>query len=175
VDVYDLAVMARQAGLRVGVVLDPRERSSQLQQEVRRLERKVEAGAQFVVTQPVYDEVYAQRLRDATSHIEIPKIMGILPLRSARHARFLDRRVAGITVPQHIQQRIQEAADPAAEGAAGAKEMLEIAREWYSGACIMPAFDGYQVLFEILEASTSSVEGAPDGAVSQRAYSHLAG
>jgi homocysteine S-methyltransferase len=165
VDVYDLVAMARQAGLRVGVVLDPRERPHQLRQEVRRLELKVEAGAQYVVTQPVFDEIHARRLRDATSHIEIPVIMGILPLRSARHARFLDGKVAGIAVPEHVQQRMEDATDPVAEGAAGARAMIEAAREWFSGACIMPAFDHYGILFRILQASVSAAVRDPGEAV----------
>jgi methylenetetrahydrofolate reductase (NADPH) len=154
VDVYDLVRMARLSGLRTGVVLDPRPESRQLAYEVHRLERKIEAGAQFVVTQPVYDQASAQMLQDATGHLNVPIILGILPLRTARHAAFLHHKVAGITVPEHVQERMKQAADPPAEGAAGAREMLDIARRWFAGACIMPPFDHYKVLSELLGAES---------------------
>lgn len=152
-DVFELVGMARSAGLRTGVVFDPHPESSGLLHEVRRLQRKVEAGAQFAVTQPVYDEASADELADALQGLRIPVVMGILPLRTARHAEFLHRKVAGIAVPQHIRRRMHNAADPVAEGAANAREMLAVARQRFSGACIMPPFDHYQMLFDILGKS----------------------
>jgi methylenetetrahydrofolate reductase (NADPH) len=149
-DVYELVQMARAVNLRTGVVLDPRPESNSLLREVRRMEQKVKAGAQFIVTQPVYDEEGAAVLFDATKHLSIPVILGILPLRTARHARFLHDRVAGITVPERIQRRLREASDPVSEGMAGARNMLAIARQWFAGACIMPPFDHYEALAGIL-------------------------
>ena len=150
VDVYALVRMAREAELHTGVVLDPGSGSDALTHEVRRLARKVEAGAQFVVTQPVYDEAGARRLAGATEGIDIPVILGILPLRSPRHALFLHHQVAGITVPVAVQKSMRSAIDPVTEGAAGASEMLELARHLFDGACIMPPFAHHEVLFDIL-------------------------
>jgi methylenetetrahydrofolate reductase (NADPH) len=89
-------------------------------------------------------------LADATRHMGIPIILGILPLRTVRHAEFLHHKVAGIAVPEHVRERMRRAADPPAEGVAGAREMLTIARQLFAGACIMPPFDRYEVLFDIL-------------------------
>jgi len=150
VDVFALVEMARAAGLRTGVVLDFRPESNGLAAEVDRLKRKVDAGAQFVVTQPVYDRIGAEELAAATRHVGIPVILGILPLRTPRHAEFLHNKVAGITVPEEVRKRIQMAADPTAEGAANAREMLALAKAHFAGACIMPPFDHYEVLFDIL-------------------------
>ncbi len=152
VDVFALVRMAREAGLYTGVVLDPHPESDGLEQAVRRLERKVEAGAQFAVTQPVYDEASARALANATRHVAIPVILGLLPLRTARHAEFLHHKVAGIAVPEHVQERMRRAADPLAEGVVGAREMLAIARQWFAGACLMPPFDHYEILFDILRS-----------------------
>jgi len=149
-DVYDLVGMAREAGLVTGVVLDPRPKEKRLNHEVHRLERKVQAGAQFVVSQPVYDEDSARTLYEATMHLGVPVILGILPLRTVRHAWFLDHKVAGIAVPEDIQRRLRDAADPVMEGIAGAREMLLLARQWFAGACLMPPFDHYEVLTSIL-------------------------
>jgi homocysteine S-methyltransferase len=149
-DVYDLVRMARESKLHTGVVLDPRPEANRLAHEVRRLEHKVEAGAQYAITQPVFDEAGARKLRDATAHLDIAIILGILPLRTLRHAQFLDQKVAGIQVPFHVQERLDRVADPTAEGLAMGREMLWIAREWFGGACMMPPFGHYEVVPAIL-------------------------
>jgi methylenetetrahydrofolate reductase (NADPH) len=150
-DVFDLVRLAREAKLRTGVVFDTHPESNGLAEAVRRLAGKIEAGAQFAVTQPVYDEASADQLIAATRAINIPIIMGILPLRTPRHAEFLHHKVAGIAVPQPVRHRMQRAADPVAEGVANAGEMLAVARSRFAGACLMPPFDHYDVLFEILK------------------------
>jgi methylenetetrahydrofolate reductase (NADPH) len=150
VDVFALVRLAREAGLHTGVVLDPHPESNGLEPAVRRLERKVEAGAQFAVTQPVYDEASARALADATGHLDIGVILGILPLRTARHAEFLHHKVAGIAVPEHVRERMRRATNSVAEGVANARQMLAAARQHFAGACLMPPFDHYEVLFDIL-------------------------
>ena len=89
-----------------------------------RLDARVEAGAQFAVTQPVYDEASARMLAEVTRHLGIPVILSILSLRTARHAEFLHQKVAGIAVPEHVRERMSRASDSVAEGAANAREML---------------------------------------------------
>ena len=150
VDVFELVQMSREAGLITGVVFDTHPESNGLEEAARRLERKVAAGAQFAVTQPIYDDAGADQLTAATRPFGIPIILGILPLRTPRHAEFLHNKVAGIAVPDYLRQRMQDAVDPVAEGAANAGEMLVIARERFAGACLMPPFDHYEVLLDIL-------------------------
>ena len=149
-DVFGLVTMAREADMCAGVVLDPHPESNGLYRAVRRLERKVEAGAQYVVTQPVYDKASADQLADVTSHIQIPIIMGILPLRTPRHAEFLHQKVAGIAIPDELREQMNSSDDPAAEGVKNARDMLGVARERFAGACIMPPFDHYEMLPDIL-------------------------
>lgn len=79
-----------------------------------------------------------------------PIIMGILPLRTPRHAEFLHTKVAGIAVPEALRQRMYSATDPVAEGAANAREIMTAARHRFAGACIMPPFDHYEVMNAIL-------------------------
>jgi methylenetetrahydrofolate reductase (NADH) len=149
-DVYNLVGMAREARLHTGVVFDTHPENDGLSKAVDHLKRKVDAGAQFAVTQPVYDEPGADEIADATSAIGIPVIMGILPLRTPRHADFLHTKVAGIAVPGALRKRMHDAVDPVAEGAANAREMVAAARQRFAGGCIMPPFDHYEVLFDIL-------------------------
>lgn len=152
VNVCDLVVMARESGLFTGVVLDTKpELSGGFDRAIRRLEEKAKAGAQYVVTQPVYDEAGALAIADAVKHIGIPVILGILPLRTFRHAEFLHTKVSGIAVPDALRKRMETSKDTVAEGAANARDMLAIARDLFAGACIMPPFDHFEVLTDILK------------------------
>lgn len=149
-DVFGLIEMAHSSGLHTGVVLDPGPEAQGLDKPVQRLERKIEAGARFVVTQPYYDEAGTEELVAATRHIDIPIILGILPLRSSRHAEFLHQKVSGINVPKQVRERMSRAENPIAEGIANAREVLSLARERFAGACLMPPFDRYEILTDIL-------------------------
>ncbi len=150
IDLFGLLAMATEAGMQAGVVLDPRPEADGLPHAVERLARKVDAGARFVVTQPVYDQASADALANAVQKIDIPLIMGILPLRTPRHANFLHDKVAGIAVPKPLRDRMHRAEDPIAEGIAIARENLALARERFAGACIMPPFDHYEIMPAIL-------------------------
>jgi homocysteine S-methyltransferase len=149
-DVFSLIRLARQTGLRTGAVFDPRPESNRFQFEVHRLQQKVDEGAQFAVTQPVYDADSARRLAGATQHLGIPIFLGLLPLRSARHAQFLHQRVAGIEVPGPVQQRLAQAGNPVTEGTALACEMVELAQELFSGIFVMPPFGHFEILGDML-------------------------
>ena len=149
-DVYGLVGMARESGMETGVVFDIHPEIDGLKPAVIHLEQKVAAGAQFAVTQPVYDEAGADLIAESTQHLNIPIIMGILSLRTPRHAMFLHERVAGIAVPRTVRDRMHSAAESVSEGASNAREMVDIARDRFSGVCVMPPFDHYEVLFDIL-------------------------
>jgi len=151
--VFDLIQMARENGFQTGVVFDPHWEQDGLDEAVQRLMKKAASGAQFAVTQPVYDADGVNRLQTVLAGIGMPVLMGILPLRSPRHAEFLHTRVAGISVPAVLRGRMHRAADPAAEGIANASDMLAAARRTFAGACIMPPFDHYEDLEKILSRS----------------------
>jgi methylenetetrahydrofolate reductase (NADPH) len=151
VNVCDLITMAREAELFTGVVFDTKpELSGGFDRAVRRLEEKAKAGAQYAVTQPVYDEFGAKTIAEAVKHIGIPVILGILPLRTFRHAEFLHTKVSGIMVPDQIRARMEKAVDSVVEGVANARDMLQIAKDLFKGACLMPPFDHFEVLADIL-------------------------
>jgi len=151
-DVFALIRMAAEAGLQVGVVLDPRpERGRRgLRAEAERLLRKAEAGAAFAVTQPVYSPEAAEELAEAARPAGLPVLLGVLPLRTPAHAEFLHRQVAGIEVPVEVRRRMAAAADPTAAGVALAREMLAVAQRSFRGACLMPPFGHYEILRPLL-------------------------
>jgi methylenetetrahydrofolate reductase (NADPH) len=148
--VFELIRMANRADLCTGAVLDYRPEVDGLENEIFRIEKKAAAGAKFIVTQPVYDEKTAQTLHDKLNHIKIPVIMGILPLLSHKHASFLHNKVAGIVVPETLQQEMKGAKDPLSTGIAQSRQMLQLAKKLFSGACIMPPFDRFEILSRLL-------------------------
>jgi methylenetetrahydrofolate reductase (NADPH) len=150
VDIFGLIEMARDSGLYTGVVFDPHPEIDGMDTALKRLEKKKIAGAQFVVTQPVYDQQTVQNLAAAINPIGLPVILGILPLRTAKHAEFLHHKVAGIAIPQAVRQKMHKATDSVAEGVANARLVLSAGRQHFAGVCIMPPFDHYEVLFDIL-------------------------
>ncbi len=148
--VFELIHMAASADLCTGAVLDYRPEVDGLENEIKRIERKAVAGASFIVTQPVYDPNTAKKLHDGLNHINIPVIMGILPLLSHKHACFLHNKVAGIAVPDELQKEMATADDPVSAGINQSRQMLKLAKQLFSGACIMPPFDRFDILPKIL-------------------------
>ncbi len=137
----------------IGVALDPT--ASDRPREVERLLAKVEAGAIWAQTQPIYDlEQLDAFLAAAGSRLPIPIVVGILPLHSARHAEFLHNEVPGITIPDGIRARLREAGDHALRvGIETAQTILaEVRRRRYAGAYLMPSFGRFEVVAEVLEA-----------------------
>ena len=149
-NVFDLISVADDAGLHPGAVLDFRPEVNGLDHEIGRVERKVRAGARFIVTQPIYDSDTAIRIKDALSHITVPVIMGILPLLSARHGEFLHTRVDGIAVPEALRSAMAASNQPLGTGVRNSCEMLELARDLFYGACVMPPFERFDILDQIL-------------------------
>ena len=126
-----------------------------LDTELRVLERKVKAGAHFLLTQPVYAVEHVERVWSLLGGFPLPVIMGVLPLRNARHARFLQNEVPGIVVPEDVMQRIDLAEY---RGDAGGKEGIALSRELLTalsgriaGAYFMPPFERFGVVQETME------------------------
>ena len=125
-------------------------------QELKNLRRKLSAGADFILTQPVYQPEAAQAFleRYANQHgpLDIPILVGVLPLFSARHATFLHNEVPGISIPEEIQRRIREAGERAPqEGICVTLELIEQMQGWAGGIYLMPAFNRYDLAAEIVE------------------------
>jgi methionine synthase I (cobalamin-dependent)/5,10-methylenetetrahydrofolate reductase len=121
--------------------------------EIEKLRRKIESGAHFIFTQPVYDASDLSRFLDRFGPLLIPLCVGILPLRSARHAEFIHNEVPGMSVPQHIRERMRRAGEHGLEeGTAIAIEILRDARPLCSGAYLMPPFNRFEMAGGILEA-----------------------
>lgn len=139
-------------GIHIGCGADPSK--PDLEKEVRRLEEKVKAGAEYVMTQPVYDPATVERFLGMIRHLNIPVLIGILPLYSHRNAEFLHNEVPGMTIPEGIRERMREAGsgDAAqAEGVRIAQEALLAVRDLVQGAYIMPPFNKVDLAVRVVE------------------------
>jgi homocysteine S-methyltransferase len=148
------ASIGQMASFTVAVAADPTR--PDLVEEARRLNRKIEAGADLVMTQPVFDiAVWTDFLHiyeEMFGPIEIPVLLGILPLQSHRHAEFLHNEVPGITLTEHARTRMRLAgSEGRREGVMLAQELLQSARDVVHGIYIMPSFGRYEVAAEVLD------------------------
>lgn len=122
--------------------------------ELKRLELKRAAGAEIVMTQPVYDPDVLDRFLRDIEPLEMPVLVGILPLASYRNAEFLHNEVPGMSVPDIIRERMRKAGtgDQARrEGVAIAREMLEAVKSRVGGAYIMPPLGRYELALQVIE------------------------
>ncbi len=119
-----------------------------------RFELKVEAGAEYVLTQPVFDVRLLEKFLKRIEKCRIPVLVGILPLASYRNAEFLNNEVPGMNVPDNIMERMKKAgsgADARAEGIKIAQESLKKTKDMVDGVYIMPPLGRYESAIKVLE------------------------
>ena len=125
-----------------------------LDEEIKRFEYKVQAGAEYVVTQPVFDISLLENFLKRITHCRIPVIAGIWPLVSARNAEFMKNELR-VSVPDEILNRMARVTSPEAaraEGVAIAREMLAAVRDRVQGAQISAPLGRYSSAVDVLEA-----------------------
>jgi len=125
-----------------------------IDEEIRRFEYKVEAGAEYAVTQPVFDLALLEAFLRRIEHCRIPVVAGIWPLVSVRNAEFMKNELR-VSVPDSIVERMAKASTPEAarqEGVAIAREMLIAVREMVQGAQISAPNGKYAAAVDVLEA-----------------------
>jgi methionine synthase I (cobalamin-dependent)/5,10-methylenetetrahydrofolate reductase len=120
-------VIGQPTEFHIGVAVNPS--ALNLEEEMRRFAYKVEAGAEFAVTQPVFDVEELERFLERIAAIRIPIVAGIMPLESLRHAELMANEVPGVKVPDAVVDRIRRAE----VAGRAADEGLEVAREIASG------------------------------------------
>jgi methionine synthase / methylenetetrahydrofolate reductase(NADPH) len=127
-----------------------------MDREFKNLRRKLQAGADFALTQPIYQpeqaEYFYRCYEERFGPLEIPILVGILPLYSSRHASFLHNEVPGISISEEIQNRLRQAGESASEeGVRIALEQIECIRPWANGIYLMPAFNRFDLAAGIIE------------------------
>ena len=135
----------------VGCAVNPV--ADDLEHEYERFIQKLEAGAEFAMTQPLYELEPLLRLLERVGKRRIPVLLGLLPLQSHRHAEFLHNEVPGITIPEPVRKRMREAGDRGVEaGIETCRALLAEARPHVQGAYLMPSFGRYEVVARVAGA-----------------------
>lgn len=123
-----------------------------IERELERLEMKTEAGAEIIFTQPLFELQTLEQFLKRIEHLHLPLMLGILPLRSYRHADFLHNEIPGISIPENIREKMRSAGNEAAKvGVQLSKEFLKEAKQIVQGVYIMPPFGKYNVVNELME------------------------
>lgn len=126
------------------------------EREIRVLNKKIQSGAKFALTQPVYDAKIVDTFRAAYAEhhgvLDIPILIGLLPLLSSRHASFLHDEVPGIDIPNSLFKRMESSGQAAREqGLRFTLNLLDELEGKIQGAYLLPAFGHYDVAAEIIE------------------------
>lgn len=129
---------------------------SDAEREMKLLRRKIRNGADFALTQPVFEPTAAKQfvdLYEATYEEKmLPLIVGVKPLFNGRNAEFLHNEVPGMTIPEPLRQRMAQAKGPQQEGVAIAQEILAELRPFTQGVYLMPAFGRYDLVANVIDA-----------------------
>ncbi len=135
----------------VGVALNPV--AEDLDEEIRRFRAKIEAGAHFAMTQPIFDPAsWNAFLARFGGKPPVPILVGIWPLTSHRQAVRLNNEVPGIVIPEAVLKELEAAGSAAREtGFAVARRMLDWARTEFAGAYLVPPFKRYEEVLELLD------------------------
>ena len=142
-------------GFVIGCTFNPNARN--LDSQVNRLERKVAAGAQYAMTQPVFDVGLIEETKRRTAHLGIPVFMGVWPLLSGRQTEFLHNEVPGIVIPDAVRAQMAgtDGVEGRARGVKLAKEIAAAALDHYNGLYLITPFLQYETTVELSEFARS--------------------
>ncbi|HTK81221.1 MAG TPA: bifunctional homocysteine S-methyltransferase/methylenetetrahydrofolate reductase [Bacteroidota bacterium] len=119
--------------------------------EVEKLERKVEAGANIAFTQPLFEMKTLGTFLKRIEHLKLPLMLGIIPLRSYKHADFLHNEVPGMRIPEKFREMMRKADKDAAKiGVKLSMDFIKEARTFVAGVYMMPPFQKYHVVDELM-------------------------
>ena len=136
-----------QSCFHIGAALNLNMTEEETTQEIEKFRRKLEAGAHFIMTQPIYELAPLLRFLERVGKPSIPVILGCIPLHSSRHAEFLHNEVPGITIPEEVRARMRAAGERGhEEGLKLAQELLSAARSMVQGVYLMPSYGRYDVV-----------------------------
>jgi methionine synthase / methylenetetrahydrofolate reductase(NADPH) len=128
--------------------------AADLDKEIARLEKKKAAGAELIMTQPIFQTELLERVLQRIQHLELPVMVGVLPLVSHKNAEFLHHEVPGMQIPAEIRERMRQTPGGEAarkEGVKIAREMLFAVRDRVHGAYLMPPLGRYELALEVLD------------------------
>jgi homocysteine S-methyltransferase len=141
------APIGAQASFHIGAALNLNMTDEETQLEIEKYKRKIDAGANFIMTQPIYELDPLLRFLDRAGKPPVPLLLGCVPLHSSRHAEFLHNEVPGFSIPDKVRARMQNAGDRSPEeGLLLAQEMLAEARQYVQGVYLLPSYGRYDII-----------------------------
>ncbi|MFD0713666.1 bifunctional homocysteine S-methyltransferase/methylenetetrahydrofolate reductase [Paenibacillus sp. GCM10027626] len=137
--------LKQKANFVVGAAFNPNVKY--LDKAIGRLERKIETGADYIMTQPVYDPELIVKVAEGTKHLKVPIFIGIMPLASGRNAEYLHNEVPGIELSDEVRRRMSglEGEAGRAEGVKIAEELLDVAMQHFNGIYLITPFMFYDM------------------------------
>ena len=124
-----------------------------LDAQISRLERKIAAGARYVMTQPVFDQTLVKQMHTRTKHLGVPILTGVWPLLNGKQTEFLHHEVPGIIVPDEIRSRMAGTEGPQGrrQGVEIAKDVVRVALEYFPGIYLITPFLAYDTTAELAQ------------------------
>lgn len=143
--------LKQKAKFVVGAAFNPNVKH--LDKAVQRLERKIASGADYIMTQPVYDPTLIERIAESTKHLSVPVFIGIMPLANGRNAEYLHNEVPGIQLSDEVRSRMAglEGEAGRAEGVRIAKELLDCALPHFNGIYLITPFMFYDMAVQLTQ------------------------
>lgn len=145
--------LGEKADFTVGAAFNPNVKY--IDKAVKRLEKKIESGADYFMSQPVYDINQLKAIYDETKHLDQPIYIGIMPIVSSRNAEFLHNEVPGIKLTSGIREVMAkhegDSESSKREGLAIAKELVDAACEWFNGIYLITPFMHYDLTVTLSE------------------------
>jgi methionine synthase / methylenetetrahydrofolate reductase(NADPH) len=145
--------LQKQASFSVAGAFNPNVRV--VARAVDRLEKKIEHGCDYFISQPVYTKEKIIEIYEATKHLDTPIYIGIMPLTSFKSAEFLHHEVPGIKLSDEVLARMEACGDDkekaAAEGVAIARELLEVACQYFNGIYLITPFLRYDMTLQLMD------------------------
>ncbi|MGN7311193.1 bifunctional homocysteine S-methyltransferase/methylenetetrahydrofolate reductase [Alkalicoccobacillus gibsonii] len=145
--------LGEKADFTVGAAFNPNVKY--IDKAVKRLEKKIESGADYFMSQPVYDINQLKAIYDETKHLDQPIYIGIMPIVSSRNAEFLHNEVPGIKLTSGIREVMAkhegDSESSKQEGLAIAKELVDAACEWFNGIYLITPFMHYDLTVTLSE------------------------
>ncbi len=145
--------LRKKANFSVAAAFNPNVRA--LDRAVSRLEKKIEHGADYFISQPVYSKEKIVEIYEATKHLKAPVYIGIMPLSSFRGSEFLHYEVPGIKLSDEVLQRMKacqgDKVREAEEGVLIAKELLHTAVKYFNGIYLITPFLRYEMTVELMQ------------------------
>lgn len=144
------ASIGAKASFHIGCALDLNMTDEETDREIEKYHKKIEAGANFIMTQPIFELAPLERFFRRAGKPPVPVLLGSTPLHNSRHAEFLHNEVPGITIPEQVRERMRKAGDKGhEEGLKQAQELLEEAQSMVQGVYIMISYGRYDIASEL--------------------------